>query len=86
MAKEARPAEEIRMGRIRCRIWEQRDGEKVWYSVDLSRSYEDQEGEHFAKSFGRDDLLVLGVVTQHAFLWIAQKERRYVEEGELPNE
>jgi hypothetical protein len=43
----------------------------TWYSITLTRSSKDGEGQwRSASSFGRDDLLVLGEVTRMAFHWI----------------
>jgi hypothetical protein len=77
-AERARPAHECRIGRIRATIWQNHhETQGTWYSITLSRSYKDGEGQwKSASSFGRDDLLVVGEVTRMAFHWI---HRQYQE-------
>src|SRR5262245_55922861 len=67
-----RPAHECRIGRIRATIWQNHhETQGTWYSITLTRSYKDGEGQwKSASSFGRDDLLVVGEVTRMAFHWI----------------
>jgi hypothetical protein len=70
------PAHEIRIGRVRCMIWENRSPEQeTWYSLTFSRVYTDGGSkEKSAQSFGRDDLLVLAEVARQAFLWVARQQ------------
>lgn len=69
------PAHEIRIGRIRCLVWENvHAAHGTWYSVTFSRSFQDSDGTaRNASSFGREDLLVLSELARQAFLWVAQK-------------
>jgi hypothetical protein len=75
-----RPAHECRIGRIRATIWQNHhETQGTWYSITLTRSYKDGEGQwKSASSFGRDDLLVVGEATRMAFHWI---HRQYQEKN-----
>jgi hypothetical protein len=67
-----RPAHEVRIGRLRATLWANQHPEQgTWYSVTLTRSYKDGQGQwKSAQSFGRDDLLALAEVCRQAFLWV----------------
>ena len=67
-----RPAHKIRCGRVWATIWENNHPETGrWFSVTVTRSYQDGQGQwKSASSFGRDDLLVVAEVCRQAFLWI----------------
>jgi hypothetical protein len=69
------PAHEVRIGRVRCTVWEnQHETQGTWFSVTFSRSYKDSSGTwKSAHSFGRDDLLVLAEASRLAFFWVARK-------------
>ncbi len=90
--KREPPVHDIRLGRLRASIWRNDHAtEGVWFSVTLSRSYKDAQGQwHSAGSFGRDDLLVVGELTRLAFHWIVersrgqQRERQPGDEGDEP--
>lgn len=70
-APKQRPAFECRYGRLRATIWKQESDKGPWYTVVLTRSYQDQQGEwHSAQSFGRDDLLVVAKLCDQAHTWI----------------
>jgi len=62
------PAQKLRLGLISATIWDN-DG---FYSVDLSRSYKDTEGNwQSSPSYGHADLLNLSKLAQRAETWIA---------------
>jgi len=69
------PAHEIRIGRIRCLVWENVHATHgTWYSITFSRSFQDSNGMwRNAMSFGKEDLLILSELSRQAFLWVAQK-------------
>ena len=70
-ARKQRPAGEIRYGRLRATIWKQESDKGPWYSVVLTRSYQDAQGDwHTSSSFGRDDLLLLAKLCDQAHSWI----------------
>ena len=73
-AAKQRPAGEIRYGRLRATIWKQESDKGPWYSVVLTRSYQDPQGDwHSSSSFGRDDLLLLAKLCDQAHSWIHQQ-------------
>lgn len=62
------PAQKLRLGLITATVWDN-DG---FYSVDLSRSYKDTQGQwQSTASFGHADLLNLSKCAQRAENWIA---------------
>lgn len=62
------PAQKLRLGLITATVWDN-DG---FYSVDLSRSYKNNEGQwQSTSSFGHADLLNLSKCAQRAETWIA---------------
>lgn len=66
------PVHEVRIGRVRCTIWENEDPERgPWFSATFTRSYKQGDEWKTAQSFGRDDMLVVAEVARLAFLWIA---------------
>lgn len=69
------PAHVIAFGRIRATIWANQDTDGgTWYSVTLTRTYQDGAGKtKSATSFGRDDLLVAAEAMRLAYHWIAMK-------------
>jgi hypothetical protein len=76
-SERQRPTHEIRIGRLRATIWaNQHETQGTWYSITLTRSYKDGQGQwKSASSFGRDDLLVLGELTRMAFHWIHRQHQ-----------
>ena len=64
------PAFKYRLGLITATIWEN-DG---FYSVDMSRSYKNAEGQwQNTTSFSHSDLLNLSKCAERAENWIARK-------------
>ncbi len=70
-----RPAQVIRLGAIKAAIWENTFGENTRYSVSLCRIYKDGDQWKTTESFGRDDLLLLAKVVDHAHTWICDQHR-----------
>lgn len=69
--KGNRPVHEVRLGRIRAAIWENEVENGKRHNVTVSRLYKDDEGEwRDSSSFGRDDLPLLGKVSDLAHTWI----------------
>src|SRR5258705_12625476 len=65
-----KPVHDVRLGLIKAAIWENTVGEIVRYNVTFSRIYKDETEWKTSDSFGRDDLLVLAKVADHAHTWI----------------
>ena len=69
-----KPANEIRLGRIKAAIWKNEVKEVgVTYNVTFSRLYKDDDGWKDSTSFSRDDLLVVGKVADIAHTWICEQ-------------
>lgn len=81
------PAVEFRIGRIRATVWENSHPEKgKWFSITLTRSYKDGEGNwKTASSFGRDDLLTVGEVCRQAFHWVNREYGGGQRDPQQPN-
>ena len=58
------------MGAIKAAIWKNDTQSGVRYNVTFSRLYKDGDEWKSTDSFGRDDLLVLAKVADHAHSWI----------------
>ncbi|MGE3310701.1 MAG: hypothetical protein AB7O66_12085 [Limisphaerales bacterium] len=71
----ARPAHEVRLGAIRAAIWANETENGTRYNVTFDRAYRDGDNWKTTQSFGRDDLLVLAKVADHAHTWIAGQPR-----------
>src|SRR5271156_3717132 len=70
-APKQRPAYEARFGLLKATVWRQESDKGAWYSVVLSRGYQDKKGEwHSAQSFGRDHLLLIAKLCDHVHSWI----------------
>ena len=73
-ASKKRPAHEIRFGRLKATIWRQESDKGPWFSVVLTRSYQDEKKDwHSASSFGKDDLLVIAKMVDLAHTWICDE-------------
>jgi hypothetical protein len=69
-----KPVHTIRLGAIKAAIWENIVGENTRHSVSLCRLYKDGDQWKTAESFGRDDLLLLAKVADHAHTWICEQK------------
>lgn len=71
------PAHEIRIGGIQASIWKNETPQGTRFNTTFKRNYKDGEEWKSSDSFGRDDLLTLGFVSQEVLRWIVeQKEPR----------
>ena len=83
----ARPAQEIRMGRIRAAIWENETQNGTRFNVTVSRLYKDGDDWKDSSSFGRDDLLVVAKVLDRCHTWIhAENGTAAVSDGDRNTE
>ena len=71
-----KPAHELRMGSIRATIWRNDSDNGVRFNTQLSRIYRDGEEWKSTDSFGRDDLLVVAKVSDHAHTWICEQQQQ----------
>ena len=64
---ETKPADEIRIGRVKATIWMNATGDgQARYSVVFSRLYREGDEWKSTHSFGRNDLLLLAKVADIA--------------------
>ena len=75
MAKSP-PVHEVRFGRIKASIWQNRTKVGERFNVTLSRVY--KNGDRWVESshFGRDDLLALAKAADEAHSWIFSQKAR----------
>ena len=76
MNSTQKPIHEIRLGAIKAAIWENRNGNGIRHSVTVSRLYKDGDEWKRSESFGRDDLLLVGKVTDLAHTWLFERTQR----------
>jgi hypothetical protein len=65
-----KPAWENRYGNIKVSIWANQGKDGVWYSVTLTRRYQDNGLWKSATSLGKNDILPASLLLQRAFEWI----------------
>jgi hypothetical protein len=69
-----RPAQTIRIGRLKVTIWRQESDKGPWFSTVPSRTYKDQGGNwQSSSSLGRDDLLVMAKLLDQAHTWMCRE-------------
>jgi hypothetical protein len=69
------PVHHIRHGAISASIWRQETDKGPAFNVTFQRSYKDGEDWKTSASFGRSNLLVLGLIAARAFEWISSQPR-----------
>ena len=71
-----RPTATVRIGTIKAAIWENKAGERTRHNVTFSKRYRDAEGQwKTTHSFGRNDLLALAKIADHAHTAIVELEQ-----------
>ena len=73
------PVQEVRLGAVKAAVWRNETENGTRYNVTITRIYRDGDQWRTTESFGRDDLLLLAKVADHAHTWIcnqAQEEAR----------
>jgi hypothetical protein len=68
-----KPIHIIRFGAVKAAIWENTAGEATRHNVTFAKLYKDGEAWKVSESFGRDDLLPLAKVADHAHSWICEQ-------------
>lgn len=76
---KVRPVHEIRMGRVRAAIWQNRTDNGIRHNVTISRLYKEGDDWKDSSSFGRDDLPLVAKVCDQAHSWI------FAQSSEKPN-
>jgi hypothetical protein len=78
-----KPAHTIRYRNLKATIWKNASQNGEFYSVTLSRSYQDKDDQwHEATSFNTNDLPTIAKLCNDAHSWIAWQERRAREEAD----
>ncbi len=70
-----KPAHEIRLGRIKATIWRNDTEQGPRWNVQVVRLYLVEKEWKQSTSFGRDDLPLVGKVSDLAHTWIFQMQR-----------
>lgn len=68
-----KPAHEIRLGRVKATIWENRTEQGTRHNVTVSRLYKDGDQWKQSASFGREDLPLVAKVADLAHTWIYEQ-------------
>ena len=68
-----KPTHVIRYGAVRAAIWENTSGNNTRHNVTFSKFYKEGEDWKTTETFGRDDLLNLAKVADHAHSWICEQ-------------
>jgi hypothetical protein len=73
--KPNQPAHTVRAGALKLTIWQNtNDKGAVWYSINPSRSYKQDDGSWKETSnLGQDDLLPMAELHREAWAWIAKQ-------------
>lgn len=72
----SQPVHKIRHGAVSASIWRQETEKGPMFNVTFQRAYMDGEAWKSSNSFGRKDLLVVGLMAARAFEWIAAQPRK----------
>src|SRR2546426_3025375 len=80
----SQPVHKIRHGAVSASIWHQETDRGPMFNVTFQRSYKDGDEWKNSGSFGRRDLLVLGLIAARAFEWIGTQPRKAKQSAESP--
>lgn len=69
MAKQP-PVAEFRLGSVKCLVWANETSKGVRHNVTFARIYKDGDDWKETQSFGRDDMPLIGKLSDKAHLWI----------------
>ena len=82
---KTKPIHEVRLGSIKAAVWKNETESGVRYNVTFSRLYKDGDTWKSTDSFGRDDLLLLGKVADHAHSWIFHQSQPSDDAAQAPS-
>jgi len=80
----SQPVHKIRHGLVSASIWRQEAEKGPLFNVTFQRAYKDGDAWKNSGSFGRRDLLVVGLIAARAFEWIATQPRQARPAAEAP--
>jgi hypothetical protein len=70
------PVHKIRHGAVSASIWRTETDKGPMFNVTFQRAYMESDTWKNSGSFGRKDLLVVGLMAARAFEWIAAQPRK----------
>jgi hypothetical protein len=70
------PVHKIRHGAVSASIWRTETEKGPMFNVTFQRAYMEDDAWKNSNSFGRRDLLVVGLMAARAFEWIATQPRK----------
>ena len=71
--EKQKPVHEVRIGAIKCAVWQNQTENGPRFNSTFSRLYKDGDDWASTDSFGRDDLLTLAKVADLAHTWIHEQ-------------
>ena len=78
------PVQKIRHGAVSASIWRQQTEKGPMFNVTFQRAYRDGDEWKNSTSFGRKDLLVVGLIAARAFEWIAAQSLKAKPPADAP--
>ena len=69
-----KPANEIRLGKVKATIWKNEGENGARYNVTISKLYKKGEDWETTSNFSRDDLPLIAKVVDQAHTWIYQQK------------
>lgn len=72
----SQPVQKIRHGAVSASIWRKETDKGPMFNVTFQRAYMDGDAWKNSGSFGRKDLLVVGLIAARAFEWIAAQSQK----------
>ena len=71
------PAHSLHDGSLKVTIWRNTNREKgiIWYSVNISRGYRQEETWKDTDSLGQDDILAMAELLREAYAWINHQKQ-----------
>lgn len=74
MSNKNQPIHRIRIGAVSVAIFVNKtDDDKSFYNTQFDRSYRVEDEWKHTRSFGKDDLLVVGKLADQAHSWITEQ-------------
>ena len=70
------PVHRIRHGAVNASIWRKDTEKGPMFNVTFQRAYKDGDDWKNSTSFGRNNLLVVGLIAARAFEWIGNQPRQ----------
>lgn len=75
-SSKVQPVHRIRHGAVSASIWRQDTDKGPLFNATFRRAYKDGDDWKYSATFGRKDLLVVGLIAARAFEWIAGQSQK----------